>query len=127
MVSPISSAGAEITTREEVHCLAFADSEDSLDALQNFLDASLPKIPNDEDVFGYQLAVNEAEEVIYEAPYLLISAIDKSVGGCGSICGFDRRNIHPCPYRQAAELYNLSIGICASRPAVRCFGDLGPL
>ena len=65
---------------EEAHCLAFADSEESLDALQNFLDDSLPKIPNDEEVFGYQLAVNEAEEVIYEAPYLLISAIDRSIG-----------------------------------------------
>ena len=77
---PYILCGAEITTREEAHCLAFADSEESLDALQNFLDDSLPKIPNDEDVFGYQLAVNEAEEVIYEAPYLLISAIDRSIG-----------------------------------------------
>lgn len=77
---PYILCGAEITTREEVHCLAFADSDDSLDALQNFLDDSLPKIPNDEDVFGYQLAVNENEEVIYEAPYLLISAIDKGIG-----------------------------------------------
>ena len=76
---PYILCGAEITTREEVHCLAFADSEESLDALQNFLDDSLPKIPNDEEVFGYQLAVNEAEEVIYEAPWLLISAIDRSM------------------------------------------------
>ena len=76
---PYILCGVEITTKEEVHCLAFADSEESLDALQNFLDDSLPKIPNDEEVFGYQLAVNEAEEVIYEAPYLLISAIDRSV------------------------------------------------
>lgn len=76
---PYILCGVEITTKEEVHCLAFADSEESLDALQNFLDDSLPKIPNDEVVFGYQLAVNEAEEVIYEAPYLLISAIDRSV------------------------------------------------
>lgn len=76
---PYILCGAEITTREEVHCLAFADSGESLDALQNFLDDSLPKIPNDEEVFGYQLAVNGAEEVIYEAPYLLISAIDRSI------------------------------------------------
>lgn len=84
---PYILCGAEITTREEVHCLAFADSDDSLDALQNFLDASLPKIPNDEDVFGYQLAVNGAEEVIYEAPYLLISAIDRSIGEVAAFVG----------------------------------------
>lgn len=76
---PYILCGAEVTTREEVHCLAFADSEDSLDALQNFLEDNLPKIPNDEEMFGYQLAVNESEEVIYEAPWLLISAIDKSM------------------------------------------------
>ena len=76
---PYILCGAEVTTREEAHCLAFADSEESLDALQRFLDDSLPKIPNDEEVFGYQLAVNEAEEVIYEAPWLLISAIDRSI------------------------------------------------
>ncbi|HIZ87762.1 MAG TPA: PHP domain-containing protein [Candidatus Coprenecus pullistercoris] len=76
---PYILCGAEITTREEAHCLAFADSEESLDELQRFLDDNLPKIPNDEEVFGYQLAVNEAEDVIYEAPYLLISAIDKGI------------------------------------------------
>ena len=76
---PYILCGAEITTREEVHCLAFADKEEDLDALQNYLDAHLPRIPNDEEVFGYQLAVNADEEVIYEAPYLLISAIDQGI------------------------------------------------
>ena len=100
---PYILCGAEITTREEVHCLAFADSEESLDALQNFLDDSLPKIPNDEEVFGYQLAVNEAEEVIYEAPYLLISAPADfrhrpEYRGGGRVRGVDRRDFHPGPY-----------------------------
>ena len=76
---PYILCGAEITTREEVHCLAFAESDESLDALQRFLDDNLPPIPNDEEMFGYQLAVNEAEEVIYEAPWLLISALEKSI------------------------------------------------
>ncbi len=76
---PYILCGAEITTREEAHCLAFADSEESLDALQRFLDDNLPQVPNDEEMFGYQLAVNADEEVIYEAPYLLISALDKGI------------------------------------------------
>lgn len=76
---PYILCGAEVTTREEAHCLVFADTEDDLDALQGFIDDSLPHVPNDEEVFGYQLAVNEAEEVIYEAPWLLISAIDRSI------------------------------------------------
>lgn len=84
---PYILCGAEVTTREEVHCLVFADNGDSLDALQKFLDDSLPRIPNDEEVFGYQLAVNEAEEVIYEAPYLLISAIDRSIEEVAAFAG----------------------------------------
>lgn len=76
---PYILCGAEITTREEVHCLAFADGETALDALQNYLDTNLPCIPNDEDAFGYQLAVDDRENVIYEAPYLLISAISQTL------------------------------------------------
>ena len=49
---PYILCGAEITTREEVHCLAFAESDESLDALQRFLDDNLPPIPNDEEMFG---------------------------------------------------------------------------
>ena len=51
---PYILCGAEITTREEAHCLAFADSEESLDALQNFLDDSLPKIGRPPEFPGRQ-------------------------------------------------------------------------
>ena len=84
---PYILCGAEITTKEEVHCLAFAGSDEGLDALQAYLDAHLPPIPNDEDVFGYQLAVNADEEVIYEAPYLLISAIDQGIDEVAAFVG----------------------------------------
>jgi PHP family Zn ribbon phosphoesterase len=39
-------------------------------------DEKLPKIELDEDKFGYQLVVNEEEEIIDQKEYLLISAID---------------------------------------------------
>jgi PHP family Zn ribbon phosphoesterase len=71
--------GAEITTREEVHVLAFVDGDDNIDKLQAYLSAHLPPIPNNTDYFGYQLVVNEAEEVLAEEPYLLINAIDQSI------------------------------------------------
>ncbi len=77
---PYILCGAEITSKEEAHCLAFVDGEENLDKLQNYLEQHLPKIPNDVDVFGYQLLVNIEEEVLKEEPYLLISAIDQSIG-----------------------------------------------
>lgn len=68
--------GVEITTKEEAHALAFFGDESSLSMFQFFLDSHLPKIANDEDRFGYQLIVNENEEIVGEEPYLLINAID---------------------------------------------------
>ena len=71
--------GAEITTREEAHVLAFVDGDENVAKLQAFLDENLAKIPNRPDFFGYQLVVNEQEEVVYEEEILLISAISKTV------------------------------------------------
>ena len=54
-------------------------SDDAIDTLQKFISDHLIKIPNDPDFFGYQLIVNEAEEVLGEEEYLLINAIDKTI------------------------------------------------
>ncbi|MDP3436720.1 MAG: PHP-associated domain-containing protein [Bacteroidales bacterium] len=71
--------GAEITTREEVHVLAFVEGDDSLDKLQEWLTANLIVVPNNPDIFGYQLVVNQNEDVVYQEDNLLIGAIDKSI------------------------------------------------
>lgn len=70
--------GAEITTREEVHCLAFFENTDELIELQAFLDENLPDILNDSDKFGYQVQVDESDIVVYEEKKLLINAISKT-------------------------------------------------
>lgn len=66
--------GAEVTTKEEVHCLVFFEKSDALDLLQGYLDRNLPDIKNDPLVFGDQVAVNENEEIIYTEEKLLINA-----------------------------------------------------
>ena len=71
--------GAEITTREEVHCLAYVGTETQRLKLQEYLEKHLPHIPNDPEIFGYQLWVDEYEKVMGEAPYLLISALDQTI------------------------------------------------
>lgn len=73
--------GVEVTTQEEAHVLAYFETDEQLDAFQAFLDGHLPKILNDEDRFGYQLIVNEEEEIVGEEPYHLLSAIDVDVDG----------------------------------------------
>ncbi len=71
--------GTEVNTREEVHCLAFFETPEQLDAFQQYLKANLPPVNNDEEKFGYQLVVNENEEIIDQEPYLLISALTKNI------------------------------------------------
>lgn len=71
--------GAEITTKEEAHCLAYVPDYDSLDKLQAYLDEHLPNIPNNPDVFGDQVQIDEEYNIVYEEPRLLTSAIDQSV------------------------------------------------
>jgi PHP family Zn ribbon phosphoesterase len=71
--------GAEVTTKEEVHCLAFFENTDALKKFQVFLDMNLPDIINDPEKFGYQLQVDEDENVVYEEKKLLINAISKSI------------------------------------------------
>jgi PHP family Zn ribbon phosphoesterase len=70
--------GAEVTTKEEVHCLAFFENTDALEKFQEFLDSSLTEVMNDPVIFGYQVQVDEDENVVYEEKRLLINAISKS-------------------------------------------------
>lgn len=73
--------GVEVTTQEETHCLCYFADDEQLDAFQEFLDAHLPPIPNDEDKFGYQLIVDENDEIVGEEEYHLLNAIDVDIDG----------------------------------------------
>lgn len=73
-------AGAEVCTREEAHCIALFGNDNARAAFQQYLDAHLPPVPNDPDRFGDQVWVNRHDEIMGEAPYLLLSALDRNVG-----------------------------------------------
>ena len=71
--------GAEINTREEVHVLTFFETPQQLAEFQYFLDKHLPPVKNNVEKFGYQLVINEEEEVLQEVDYLLIAALTLSI------------------------------------------------
>ena len=71
--------GVEITTKEEAHCLAFFDSDEDLDTFENYLQENLPDIPNDTGKFGYQVQIDREENIIYEEPKFLPSAINQTL------------------------------------------------
>jgi 3',5'-nucleoside bisphosphate phosphatase len=71
--------GAEVTTREEAHCLTFFENNDQLEAFQQYLEEHLPDIPNDPRYFGHQVVVDEQGIILEEIRKLLISALDQSI------------------------------------------------
>ena len=71
--------GCEMTSREEVHCLGLFEDFDALRIFQNFLDEHLTIIPNKPDLFGYQVVLDEDENVLEEIENYLGSSLDVSI------------------------------------------------
>lgn len=71
--------GAEVTTREEVHCLAFFENFDALDDFQQYLDKHLTPVQNNPKIFGYQVVVDENEQILEFEERLLISSLDQGI------------------------------------------------
>lgn len=71
--------GCEVTTREEVHCLAYFPDMEAMDEFQAYLDRYLPCVKNDPSYFGYQVAVNRDDEIVYEEERLLVMALEQDI------------------------------------------------
>ncbi len=71
--------GAEVTTREEVHCLAFFEEPAELEQFQNYIDRNIIQIPNDEDRFGYQPVIDEDENILEMVPWFLPAALNSGI------------------------------------------------
>lgn len=72
--------GAEVTTREEVHCLAFLPDEERRLLFQHFLDEQLPVILNSEGRFGYQALVDASDNILELEERLLITGLRAGIG-----------------------------------------------
>lgn len=71
--------GAEITTREEVHCLTFFENIETTKKFQQFIDKNTVEINNKPDRFGHQLVVNAQEEIIDTIDHLLIVGLNATI------------------------------------------------
>lgn len=71
--------GAEITTKEEVHCLVFFEFEHQLIEFQQFIDYNFIIIPNPDGHFGYQPVVDENDNIIELIQNYLPAALKKSI------------------------------------------------
>lgn len=71
--------GAEVNSKEEIHCLTFFEHDDELFEFQNYLEKHLPEVKNDVRKFGYQVVVDKDDKILDEVESLLISALDISI------------------------------------------------
>ncbi len=70
----------ELTSQEEVHVLAIFNSEQNVAAMQEVVYDTLQSGINDEFGIGYQLVVNELDEILDYNKRLLIGATSLSLG-----------------------------------------------
>ena len=68
--------GLEVTTREEVHLLAYFHTLEQAITAGEFFSSHLPKTPNVTRIFGEQAVMDERDERIGEEERMLIAATD---------------------------------------------------
>lgn len=71
--------GAEVTTREEVHCLVFFEDPHELKLFQQFIDERITRIPNLKGHFGYQPVIDENENIVEMISYYLPAALTAGI------------------------------------------------
>lgn len=71
--------GMEVNTKEEVHCLVFFKEMKHLIIFQEIIDLHKNKMDNDEERFGYQLIVDENENILGKEKNLLWMAVDMTL------------------------------------------------
>jgi PHP family Zn ribbon phosphoesterase len=71
--------GAEVNTKEEVHCLMFFDSIENLREFQKYLDAHLSNMKNDPVKFGDQVVIDRDENIVYVEDRTLFQSVNQSI------------------------------------------------
>ncbi len=71
--------GVEVTTREEVHCLAYFKDLETLDQFQKYMDSHLPVIPYNPEKLGYQVVVNRSEKIVQMVENFLNVGLNQSI------------------------------------------------
>lgn len=73
--------GCEVTTEEEVHLLAYFPDLQAVARFQDYLEQRMRAILNDPDRFGYQVAVDAYDIILYEEKRSLFVSIDDTIEG----------------------------------------------
>ncbi len=103
-------SGCEMTSREEVHCLGLFEDFDALRVFQDYLNQHLTIIPHNAALFGYQVLIDEDENILEELENYLGASLDVSIEEI-------ERKVH--------ELSGIFIPAHIDRPRNSLFSQLG--
>ncbi len=71
--------GMELNTQEEVHVVCLFPTLEQALRFDAYVYERLQQVPNQPEIFGEQLVLNEQDEIVAREPLLLVSATDISV------------------------------------------------
>lgn len=71
--------GVELSSKEEIHCLAFFDDLKALDEMQFFIDRHIRDIKNKPEAIGDQVVVDWNDRIIYVEEKMLILGLLASI------------------------------------------------
>ncbi|NLZ18333.1 MAG: PHP domain-containing protein [Desulfobulbaceae bacterium] len=109
-VGLLTLTGAEVTTAEEVHCLAFFEQSGQLQAFQQYLEEHIVQIPDPDGQLGDQPVVDREENVVEIIPYWLPAALRQGISAV---------------QRKVVSLNGLFIPAHINRPANGIMAQLG--
>jgi PHP family Zn ribbon phosphoesterase len=102
--------GVEVTTAEEVHCLAFFEREQQLLDFQQYLEEKILRIANPNGQLGDQPVVDTEENIVAMIPYWLTAALQSGISAI---------------QQQVSALNGMFIPAHINRPANGLFAQLG--
>lgn len=102
--------GAEVTTKEDVHCLVFFETQKQLAFFQDFIDSGINRVPLRKDSYIVQPVIDEEENVLELIPYYLPAALKSGIKEVQSV---------------THELEGIFIPAHVDRIANGIFGQLG--
>ena len=102
--------GVEVTTVEEVHCLAFFEREQQLLDFQQYLEEKILRIANPDGQLGDQPVVDTEENIVAMIPYWLTAALQSGISAI---------------QRKVFALNGIFIPAHINRPANGLFAQLG--
>jgi PHP family Zn ribbon phosphoesterase len=71
--------GAEITSSEEIHCLAYFDRESDLVKIQEYIDTCISRTANEPRIMGFQPVVDRNEMIVKEIEHSLYGSLSTGI------------------------------------------------